>query len=378
MITPDISSQNRIQVIDALRGFALLGVLIANIPFPEGGEFHSELDEILLFLYHLLIDTKFITIFSILFGLGFYLQWQRAREKKHDFVRYFVIRMALLFLIGSIHGLLIWNGDILRAYALGGLVLLLVRNWSQKMKFICAIICIVVLTGFAFISHDLLGWTYDYEISLNMEQYQTSSFSRYLYANYITDPWSNFRMDMPITLFFTFGCMLIGFLLGEIGFFTQPEKWRSLSRNLILFGCTLGLASSYLFERVMTGSLALDESMIWLPFVISGGMFIQSMVYIAIFVNLFRFRRTKRFLKVFVPVGRTSLSNYLFQSVFYLLVFLPCLPPLRLFETISTSTTWLIALLFFGFQSLLSWIWLKKFKQGPVEYLWKTISQRFM
>lgn len=374
MISPDNSSQNRFPIIDAFRGFALFGVLIANVPFTnEGG-----LDEILVFLFHLLIDTKFITIFSILFGLGFYLQWQGAQKKGQNFVRYFVIRMALLFLIGSIHGLLVWNGDILRSYALGGLGLLLVRNWSRKKRLIFAIICIVGLTGLAFISPEIFGWTYTYDHSLAGEHYETTSFLRYLQLNFITDPWSNFRMDMPITLFFTFGSMLVGFLLGEIGFFTQPEKRPYLSRKFILLGSTVGLGSSYLFQLVTTGGLELDQSLIFVPFLISGGMFMQSMMYIALFVNLFQFRVTKRLLSAFIPVGRTSLSNYLFQSVFYLLIFLPCLPPFRLFGTIPASLTWLIALFFFCFQSWISWAWLKKFRQGPIEYLWKSISYRFM
>ena len=130
-----ISKSSRIEAVDALRGFALLGVLIANIPVAGPDTITGVWDDVLIFLSQLLIDKKFITAFSILFGFGFYIQMTRAASGNVNFVSYFGIRMALLFAIGVIHSYGIWNGDIIMSYALGGFFLLLIRNLSVKKLF---------------------------------------------------------------------------------------------------------------------------------------------------------------------------------------------------------------------------------------------------
>ena len=94
---------SRIEVVDSLRGFALLGVLFANIPYGGDPPVAGIFDESLTFLLDLLISKKFITLFSILFGFGFYIQMSRAEKTGINFRKYFIKRMSLLFLIGTIH-----------------------------------------------------------------------------------------------------------------------------------------------------------------------------------------------------------------------------------------------------------------------------------
>ena len=84
------NKSNRIEVVDALRGFALLGVLYANIPFGGDPPIGSAYDETIHFLYNFLISKKFITIFSMLFGFGFFIQFSRAKEKVINFNSYFL------------------------------------------------------------------------------------------------------------------------------------------------------------------------------------------------------------------------------------------------------------------------------------------------
>tara|TARA_B100000795_G_C22348233_1_gene267672 strand:- start:49 stop:474 length:426 start_codon:yes stop_codon:yes gene_type:complete len=100
----------RIEVVDALRGFALLGVLFANIPCGRDPPVAGIFDESLPFLLDLLISKKFITLFSILFGFGFYIQMSRTEKTGINFRKYFVKRMSLLFLIGTIHCLFLGWG----------------------------------------------------------------------------------------------------------------------------------------------------------------------------------------------------------------------------------------------------------------------------
>ena len=371
------TKQNRIEVVDALRGFALLGVLLANIPYGNSEAIQSAFDPALTFLYHLLIDKKFITIFSMLFGFGFYIQMTRAEEKNISFQPYFIKRMILLFLIGVIHCFLFWNGDIIMSYALGGVFLLLIRKLSNKALIRLAVVFNVFITGIIFIGNSSLGWSeYSYDFALATEQPVTQSFFRYLEINWITSPWTNFLNDMPLTLAFTFGNMLIGMLLGRIDFFRLPEKLKTLTNWLIGLGLTIGLASSYVLHLIFTGSLELDIPQLWVPFVVVAGMLLQSMSYISIFLRLYRSERVKKVIGFFNPVGKTALTNYLMQSVFYLLIFFHCLPGLHLFGKITQGETYMLALVLFGLQSLISSLWLRKFIQGPVEFLWKKLSYK--
>lgn len=370
-----LDNKSRIKVVDALRGFALLGVLIANIPFSDESFIVGKLDSLMTFLYHLLIDKKFMSIFSMLFGFGFYIQMKRAEENSVNFTKYFTVRMLLLFAIGSLHTFIIWNGDIIRAYAFGGIILLFIRNWPLKRLLTAALLFNIILTGVFFIGNSALGWQiYDYDYALATESVITTSYFRYFVVNAIMDPWVNFFKDMPITLFFAFGNMLIGFIMAKIDFFQLPQKFRNLTNWLIILGSTFGIACSYIYYKVVMGEIELDIPLLWVPFVLVTGMILQSMMYISIFVRLFNRKGFQKILHVFTPVGKTALSNYILQSLLYVLVFFHCTPMFQLFGKLTIAQTFLFGFVFFAFQSIISYLWLRKHSQGPLEYLWKKMS----
>jgi uncharacterized protein len=370
-----IDNRSRIEAVDALRGFALLGVLIANIPFADESFIMGKLDTQMTFLYHLLVDKKFMSIFSMLFGFGFYIQMKRAEEKDVNFTRYFTVRMLLLFAIGSLHTFILWNGDIIRAYAFGGILLMFIRNWPVKRLLIAAFVFNVLLTGIFFIGNSALGWqVYDYDYALATERVITTSYFRYLTVNAIMDPWVNFFKDMPITLFFAFGNMLIGFSMAKTNFFLLLPKFKKLTNWLIFWGGTFGIASSYIYYKVVMGEIELDIPLLWLPFILVAGMILQSLMYISIFVRLFHEKGFKKILQIFTPVGKTALSNYILQSVLYVVVFFHCAPMFQLFGKLTIAQTFLFAIVFFVFQTGLSYLWLRNHSQGPLEYVWKKMS----
>ena len=369
------NSTNRIEVVDALRGFALLGVLYANIPFGGNPPIESLYDETIHFLYNFLLSKKFITIFSMLFGFGFFIQFSRAKEKVINFNSYFLKRMGLLFLIGCVHSFVFWNGDIIMSYAFGGVFLLLLRNWSIKKLIILAIVFNVILTGVTFIGNTALGWAvYDYDFAIVTDLALTNSYLEYLKMNWITSPWVNFLNDMPLTLFFTFGNMLIGMILGKIGFFSADNKMKPLKRWFVILGVLLGIPASYYFHLVMTGNLELDLPLLWVPFAIIVGMLFQSLAYITLFVELYRVVFINKILSGFKYVGKTALTNYLSQSLFYLIVIYHCTNLFQLYGKLSEPETYLLATIFFIVQSIISYYWLKIWRQGPVEFLWRKLS----
>lgn len=371
------TKKNRIDSVDALRGFALLGIIIANIPYQWNSPVTGELDSLMTFLYHFLVDKKFITIFSILFGFGFYIQMQRAAEKSVDFKKYFIVRMLLLFGVGYLHGLLLWNGDIIRAYALGGIFLLILRKVSVKKLVVLAVLLNVVLTGAIYIGLTALGWaSRNFDFELARELPVATSFLRYLKLNFIFDPWTNFFRDMPLTLAFAFGNMLIGFILAKIDFFKHPEKQAKLTTWFITLGLTFGLAASFIFYKISVGDLELDYSLIWLPFVLVAGMILQSLLYISAFLKLYQYKFFRKILQFFNPVGRTALSNYILQSFLYVFVFFHCCNLFNLFGKLTNFQSWMIAIGFYVFQTVITHFYLKRFNQGPIEYIWKKYSYK--
>ncbi len=286
--------------------------------------------------------------------------------------------MILLFIIGSIHSFVLWNGDIIMAYAFGGIFLLLVRNWSTRKLIILAVMFNVLLTGIIYIGNSAFGWQiYDYDYGLNKIYPITDSFLEYIRINFIMAPWVNFFKDMPITLVYTFGNMLIGLILGKIDFFHLPDRLKKISNWLIVLGITVGLTASYFFHQLMIGEIELDIPLLWVPFALIAGMLLQSLCYIVIFLKLYRLRIFKTALRGFKFVGKTALSNYIFQSVFYLIVFFHCTHVFQLFGKLSQKETYAVALFFFVLQSFLSYKWLKRKNQGPLEYIWKKMSYGF-
>ncbi len=368
-----ITSNSRIESVDALRGFALLGVLIANIPIASSEVISGNLDSVSQFLTYLLIDKKFITIFSILFGFGFFIQMKRTEEKNINFKKYFIVRMLLLLVIGIIHSYGIWNGDIVMSYAVGGLFLLFLRNSTLKKLLIIAIIFNVLITGFFFIIVSSIEWQ-ESQIKLASELPITDSIKRYLYLNFLMNPWSNFSRDMPITLAFTFGNMIIGFILGKINFFHLNFK---IKKGLVISGGIIGFISSYFYYLISVGKIVLNEQLIWVPFILTAGIILQSLFYISIFKSLYKNIKFKKILSIFSFVGRTALSNYILQSILYLSIFYHCSKTFQLFGKLTITETYLLALVFFSFQLIISRHWLKRHSQGPIEFVWKKLSYKY-
>ncbi|RYE03364.1 MAG: DUF418 domain-containing protein, partial [Sphingomonadales bacterium] len=131
-VAAPVSATERMDLLDGLRGFALLGILLANIDYWSGWLFLTPDQAAALaggtqahvqhVLHKLLIDGKFYTIFSLLFGLGFTLQLSRLEKRGADGVAIFRRRLLALLAIGLVHLWLIWDGDILTLYALLGLL----------------------------------------------------------------------------------------------------------------------------------------------------------------------------------------------------------------------------------------------------------------
>ena len=171
--TNDISpvkTSERFVILDALRGFALLGICMANFPefslytflLPEtvAAMPTAVADRITRYLLYIFVDGKFYTLFSLLFGIGFSIIIRNAERKGANGFRIFYRRMGMLLLFGFLHLMFIWSGDILMLYALLGLLLPLFRRVSDKKLLgwaLCFLSLPIAMDGVCEMSHTNLA-----------------------------------------------------------------------------------------------------------------------------------------------------------------------------------------------------------------------------
>ncbi|WP_368654170.1 DUF418 domain-containing protein [Ornithinibacillus sp. 4-3] len=155
-----ISTKERIESLDIIRGIALFGILLVNMPLFQSPQLIADLymmspelsssDQFLRMLLDVFVETKFFTIFSFLFGVGFYIFMERAVNKTDHFYRLYSRRLIVLAIFGFLHLCLLWYGDILLGYALAGFFLIFFYKRKQKtillwlMSFSIALIGLLV------------------------------------------------------------------------------------------------------------------------------------------------------------------------------------------------------------------------------------------
>jgi uncharacterized protein len=384
-----VAGTDRIALLDGLRGLALLGIITANLWSFSGYAYLSPagkqalptfgLDQWLDPLLHILIDSKFSTIFSMLFGVGFALQLRRAEAKQVAFRSYFAKRMLLLFTVAGLHAYLLWFGDILRFYALAGLALLLVVHWTEKKLLISGLVLTVFITPVIFILNEAVM---DHPpaagaLSLQglLDTFQNGTYRQVLAANWQLDDIRNFQEGALLTIASTTGKVLIGFWMGRKGVFNQPQQFAGLLRQWFWLGLLLGIPASIGYWAVTTGHLKLDSLwLLWLPFAVAGGMVLQSLFYISAFIKAFAHSQGRSWLQIFVPVGKMSLTSYLMQTVICLFLFYGYLPGSHLMGGVGAASLLLLGIVIFALQVVFCHWWLQAHQQGPVEWLWRRLA----
>jgi uncharacterized protein len=389
-----VPAAQRIELLDALRGFALFGILLANIHYFSGWSFleadaRAELAgaavaQVEGFLFLLLIDGKFYTVFSLLFGIGFALQLQRLQRRTARALTVYLRRLFALWLIGMVHLCLIWDGDILVLYALTGLVLLLLRDVSDRQLLIGATVLILLpIVGWPLVRllglHPLFGvqgladatWA---SLSHGADVPPAEWLARPDWASlwvwlqsgpvyriaYLLDSWR-----LPKVL----GVMMLGLWAGRRLGNGLLEDSRLL-RRVALGGLALGLPANAIYAAL--GGL-FHETM--LPGIAAQAAYALGVVplglaYAALFA--LAWRRAGSPLQRLAPAGRMALSSYLGQSLICIALFYGV--GLGLVGELGPLGFYAVALAIFAAQVVLSTLWLQRFEQGPLEALWRWMT----
>ena len=348
--------KDRITTLDALRGFALLGVLITNML--QGYSFvNTRADEVVATLIRAFGEGSFFPMFSFLFGLGFALQLRKGEAALPRFRR----RLAILLGIGLVHLLLVWAGDILFTYAVLGFILILFRNRRDRTLLISAFFMWLFTTlVLAFLGgEDLIPTAKPGEgVAPVGDTYLSALIGRLEF----------FPIDL-IALFIigpaVLALFLVGYFIGRRGVRETLEDRRFLRRVLLV--CVLLAAP---FTLWLLGFIPLFEGASWMYGLeyLFAGPFI-AFAYLA-GLSLFR-KPLEGFLKPFVPVGQMALSNYLGQSLICTTLFYPYAFDLW---GLGVATTLPIALAIFAFQILFSMWWLRRYRFGPAEWVWRSLT----
>lgn len=381
---PRAGAPARLEVLDALRGVALLGVLLANLrafslhDFLPPAASASPVDLAAQGLMAALIDAKAATLFALLFGVGFALQLGPAPCAPGRRPRY-AARLLALLAIGLLHAWLLSWGDILRYYALLGLLMLPMAGWSARR---------LAIVGAALA---LFAWPLLLPLARQALPPQTpsaqaaaaalSAFS----APDLMRAWAanlDYDLRMRIAnwslLLFVMGRLMIGAALGRTGLFLDPAAhlaaWRRLAGAAFLVGVP---ATAFVLLR--DGAILFTDGW-WaggpgrdLARVLRGlASLALGLGYMAGFVLLFQSPRARRVLSLFAPVGRMALTNYLGQSVLAIGLFYGI--GLGLGPDASLPRILALGVLLFMVQALASAWWLGRYALGPCEWLWRSAA----
>ncbi len=398
--TPTLGN-TRIQSLDVLRGLAIFGILMVNMPLMNtpmvtivsGIKLWTDLpDQIANGFIKFLFEGKFYVLFSLLFGYGFWLFLNKSVSDGVSVIPLYRRRIFFLLLFGVAHVLLLWPGDILVFYALFGFLLILFRNTSDRklVKWAIALISVpIVITGilvfFVYLAGMIPEAQAGMEASFAEQQAQMKEVINKALLVYASGSFSEivqmrlteYAMLLPAVLFF-YPNVLAMFLLGQYaarkGYLRNPEQHLPFFRKSLRIGLIIGVPLSLLYAVIyLFADLTQPSFYMWLSTSAIGiGGPALTLAYVSAIVLMIQKGHLKRFSEKLAPVGRMALTNYLMHSVIAAILFLS--HGFGLYGRVSVWQGILITIAIFAVQIPLSNGWLKRYKFGPLEWLWRSLT----
>jgi len=386
---------NRITIVDALRGFALAGIVICHVvenyigsvPTAEFNDaVHQGLiDDIVDGFIGIFLRGKFIALFSFLFGLSFFIQMDNAHTKGKRFGTRFLWRLILLFAIGFVHSLF-YRGDILTVYAILGIFLIPFYNVSNKWLLGIAALLFMGLARFLlFASIGGEGVFTNFDIDPDspkvLAYYDTLKNGTLLdvFATNATQGHidkAEFQYGVFGRGYFTFAFFLVGLFVGRSGFFKRFKEETKLMKKILVYSLIALVVS---FGIMAGGFISMGTNFnlqSWNAMIGLTGMDMSNaamtIIYIVLFAMWFKKSKGEKLLLKFAPYGRMALTNYVLQSIIFTFVFFGW--GIGLIGELRQVYTFLLALLFIALQMLVSKWWMQYFKYGPLEWLWRSLT----
>lgn len=397
-MSDSVCLHNRIVSIDVLRGFALLGILIMNIQsFGLLAEFYfnplllvgdklpSMIDLVSHGVTYIFADQKFMTIFSLLFGSGLAIQLDSISTKGRP---YLLCRNIVLLIMGMVHAYLLWPGDILVTYAICGFFAIAMINLNNRNLLLCSLLLFSVPMAISIINTLLLPY-YGIDDLNHLEQiWQPSNLDIKQQISAMTGSWwqgviyrAPMAVEMQLVIFpFETGwrvlsLMLFGVFLYRCGFY-QGWPYKKYCRVIVFSGLIgfllmiVGLYQNYSHLWSVEYSMFIGANFIYLGSALLA-LFYSSTVMLVCHKGVFL--KSQRMLS---NVGRMALSNYFYQTIVCTCIFYGF--GFGLFSSVSRSELWVFLPPIWASQVVISSLCLKYFNRGPVEWLWRKLTQRVM
>ncbi len=397
----------RITVLDALRGFALFGVIIMHMlqRFGVGVGSQEEmlrfpaLDEIFQWIGNNIIMGRFINIFAFLFGLSFFIQMDRAAKKGIDFRGRFVWRMIVLLIMGML-SYSFYYVEIISIYAFFGLLMIPLYKVKKWM--------LLVLFAFFLLGGPRVVNTVRHNQKTKIEQAdktdeaneQTNNVRRtpretpdhiknpsfinsakYFYKDRLMGK-LRYQFGFGGRGYITFALFLMGLYVGRIRFFEKLEEHQK--QNMFLFiGFVLATVIATILKNVLPqidfrilfrpegqiipSSFLLSKAIDDLSIVLSSGALAMG------FILLYQTAKFGKYLEVLSPYGRTGLTNYIMQGFLGSLLFSPWAFG-SFFSPWGAAALFVFGIVIYIIQGVASKYWLKYYLYGPLEWLWRSLT----
>jgi uncharacterized protein len=385
--------EQRLQHVDAIRGLALFGVLLVNLLTHDQLALTEKqlaamptvaFDNWVRFAINVLWTGKAQALFSMLFGFGFALQMQRAEARGTAFAVACARRLSVLLVIGCVHLWVFFAFDILHAYALMGLALLLARPLPTRGLLVSGLTLSLIVWPLFW--GWLAGTAPDADTLPPLEQLWQSGIARrsqlflgHDFAAYVRELWHSSWSEYLLTPYgatyfaYVFGRFLIGYWIARQGFMMAPEahgeRFRIELPVLLWGGLFLALLAETYWYLPTESSIRL---MMLATLVDEISVLMLACAYALILIRVMQAGALVRFTRGLAAVGRMALSNYLMQTLVFLFVLYGFgLGALRI---AGAAFCLALAVLVFALQIGVSLWWLRRFRYGPMEWVWRYLT----
>lgn len=372
----------RIEVVDALRGFAVMAILLVHnlehFIFPvyptDSSGWLSILDQGVFNSTFSLFAGKAYAIFALLFGFTFYIQSNNQKKHGKDFGYRFLWRLVLLIGFATLNAAFFPAGDVLLLFVVVGLVLFFTRNWSNKAILITSVIFLLQPVEWYHYIASLINPTHqlpDFKIGdmyTEVAEYtKAGNFGDFILGNITLGQKASLLWAVNAGRFFqTAGLFLVGFYIGRKQLFVSSEKNIQLWIKILIVSAIAFAPLYTLKELVMKNDAIIQQSVgtafdMWQKLAFT-------MILVASFVILYQNKKFSKMVSSLRFYGKMSLTNYITQSIIGALIYFPF--GLYLAPYSGYTISLLIGIFTFLLQLWFCKWWLSKHKQGPLEHIW--------
>ena len=382
-----MNNNNRIELVDALRGFALIGIMllhsIEHFDFYAQTDLNPEIfhktDPHVSNILYLLFSGKAYSIFSVMFGFSFFVQMDRAENKGIDFRLRFFWRLVLLMVIGYLFSL-IYIGQILIIYALVGMPLILMYRINKKVLLILAVLFILQIPTIVNIINTYTNpefrlqrnfgrglWGEAFNTFANGSFADVARFNRWK-AHIAVWSWTYYN-GRYLQLF---GLFLFGLILGKSRFFEEFNNYKKKTVVVFIISIITFIILYVISLKIQKLEIPRTRSGLYSTLIKSYTDLALSSSYISLIIIIFQRAKNVNKSYLLANYGRMSLTNYILQPLFGIPLFYGY--GFALYHYFGPTLSLFYGIIFLCFQLWYSRLWMKHFYYGPFEWLWRALT----